>query len=102
MNFLCNKQVLGILFILKINLCIYLPILYVLWTGPRILETSGVCANKILDSVNSVCGRRVGFLKAEGLFSNIDPRRGTVVFWPLDSSWMARIRSYPQHNHTTL
>ena len=33
MNFLCNKQVLGILFILKINFCIYLPILYVLWTG---------------------------------------------------------------------
>jgi hypothetical protein len=36
MNFLCNKQVLGILFILKINFCIYLPILYVFWTGPRI------------------------------------------------------------------
>ena len=33
MNFLCNKQVLGILFILKINFCIYLPILYVLWIG---------------------------------------------------------------------
>jgi hypothetical protein len=26
MNFLWNKQVLGILFILKINFCIYLPI----------------------------------------------------------------------------
>jgi hypothetical protein len=42
MNFLCNKQVLGILFILKINFCIYLPILYVLWTGPHFLASSGV------------------------------------------------------------
>jgi hypothetical protein len=41
MNLLCNKQVLGILFILKINFCIYLPILYILWTGPRIPEKSG-------------------------------------------------------------
>jgi hypothetical protein len=41
MNFLCNKQVLGILFILKINFCIYLPILYVLWTGPQFQEKSG-------------------------------------------------------------
>jgi hypothetical protein len=93
MNFLWHKQVLGILFILKINFCIYLPILYVLWTGPRILERSGGCANKILDSVNSVCGRRVGFLKAEGLFSNIDPRRGTVRSRPLDHKLTVRIRS---------
>jgi hypothetical protein len=41
MNFLCNKQVLGILLILKINFCIYLPILYALWTGPQIPENSG-------------------------------------------------------------
>ena len=41
MNFLCNKQVLGILLILKINFCIYLPILYALWTAPRIPENSG-------------------------------------------------------------
>jgi hypothetical protein len=41
MNFLCNKQVLGILFVLKINFYIYLPILYVLWTGPHFLESSG-------------------------------------------------------------
>jgi hypothetical protein len=33
MNFLQFKQVVGILFILKINFFIYLPILYVLWTG---------------------------------------------------------------------
>jgi hypothetical protein len=38
MNFLWNKQVLGIIFILKTNFCIYLPILHVLWTGPRIPE----------------------------------------------------------------
>ena len=44
MNFLCNKQVLGILFILKINFCIYLPILYVLWTRPHFLESSGALA----------------------------------------------------------
>jgi hypothetical protein len=41
MNFLCNKQVLGILFILKINFCIYLPILYILWTGPHFLRSAG-------------------------------------------------------------
>jgi hypothetical protein len=93
MNFLWHKQVLGIIFILKINFCIYLPILYVLLTGPRIPERSGGCANKILDSVNSVCGRRVGFLKAEGLFSNIDPRRGTVRSRPLDHKLTMRIRS---------
>jgi hypothetical protein len=48
MNFLCNKQVLGILFISKINFCIYLPILYVLWTGPHFLESSGAPVLKIL------------------------------------------------------
>jgi hypothetical protein len=42
MNFLCNKQVLGIIFLLKINFCIYLPILYILWTGPQFSEKAGV------------------------------------------------------------
>jgi hypothetical protein len=53
MNFLCNKQVLGILFILKINFCIYLPILYILWTGPQFLDRSGASAEDSLDSINS-------------------------------------------------
>jgi hypothetical protein len=47
MNFLCNKQVLGILFILKINFCIYLPILYILWTGPQFSEMAGVSEKKV-------------------------------------------------------
>jgi hypothetical protein len=48
MNFLWNKQVLGILFILKINFCIYLPILYVLWTGRQYLRTEGASAHNVL------------------------------------------------------
>jgi hypothetical protein len=48
MNFLCNKQVLGILFILKINFCIYLPILYILWTAPQIPERAGALAQNFL------------------------------------------------------
>jgi hypothetical protein len=59
MNFLWNKQVLGIIFILKINLCIYLPILYALWTGPRFLISSRVSAQDNPDSGNSSTGRRV-------------------------------------------
>jgi hypothetical protein len=47
-NFLWNKQVLGILFILKINFCIYLPILYALWTGSRIPESAGVITEEFL------------------------------------------------------
>jgi hypothetical protein len=59
MNFLCNKQVLGILFVLKINFCIYLPILYVLWTGPHFLESPGGPAQDNQDSGNSKSGWRV-------------------------------------------
>jgi hypothetical protein len=67
MNFLCNKQVLGILFILKINFCIYLPILYILWTGPQFSEKAGVSAQDNQDSGNSSTGRRVNFSIIRGL-----------------------------------
>jgi hypothetical protein len=53
MNFLCNKQVLGILFILKINFCIYLPILFILWTGPQLSESPGALAQDYRDTENS-------------------------------------------------
>jgi hypothetical protein len=59
MNFLWNKQVLGILFILKINFCIYLPILYALWTGPHFLGKTGGYAQDIPDTENRVPGWRV-------------------------------------------
>jgi hypothetical protein len=48
MKFLWNKQVLGILFILKINFYIYLPILYVLRTGRQYLRTKGASAHIVL------------------------------------------------------
>jgi hypothetical protein len=44
MNFLWNKQVIGILFILEINFCIYLTILYALCTGPQIHKRAGTQA----------------------------------------------------------
>jgi hypothetical protein len=41
MDFLWNKQILGILFILKINFCIYLPILYVIWIELQLNQNTG-------------------------------------------------------------
>jgi hypothetical protein len=67
MTFLWNKQVYRIVFVLKTNFYNYFYVFNLLWTGPQNPERSGGYANKILGSVNSVCGRRVGFLKAEGL-----------------------------------
>jgi hypothetical protein len=84
MNFLCNKQVLGILFILKINFCIYLPILCVLWTGPQFSESTGAQAQNTLDSGNRLYGRRVNFRFNQGLFSNSHPRRGMKLAAPFD------------------
>jgi hypothetical protein len=76
MNFLCNKQVLGILFILKINFCIYLPILYVLWSGPQFLEKSGGSRKDSPDTEHSSRGWRVESLKGEGLFYNFGSTKG--------------------------
>jgi hypothetical protein len=44
MNFLWNKQVLRILFILKINFCIYLPIYMLSGLGLIFWENRGLCA----------------------------------------------------------
>jgi hypothetical protein len=41
MNFLCILQVLALIYTLKINFCIYLPNLHVLWTGPHLSKSAG-------------------------------------------------------------
>ena len=48
MDFLQIKQVLIFIYALRINFCMYLPILYVLWTGPRIPESAGVITEEFL------------------------------------------------------
>jgi hypothetical protein len=53
MNFLCILQVSRFVFVLKMNFNINFSVFNIPRTGPQFPESTGVCANKILDSVYS-------------------------------------------------
>ena len=63
-----HSQVLGFIFILKIQFPIHLINLKQYWTGPQFLESPGAPVQVILDSVHSKNGRRVDFSVSRGLF----------------------------------
>jgi hypothetical protein len=55
MNFLWNKQVSRIVFVLKTNFYNYFYVFNLLWTGPRIPERSGGrCVNYPMTQVNPI------------------------------------------------
>jgi hypothetical protein len=75
MNFLWIKQVLMIIFTLKITFHIYSSNLTVLWTAQQLPEKEGSLAQEIQDTVHIHTGR------------------GIPHSWPLDLQWTTHIRS---------
>jgi hypothetical protein len=59
MHFLWIKQVLGIIFVLKIHLLIHLYILNGLWIGRQFLENSGANPQDLQDTARHWSGLRV-------------------------------------------
>jgi hypothetical protein len=90
MNFLWNKQVLGILFILKINFCIYLPILYALWTGPHFLGKQGAM-RKISQTQRTGSLDGGLFLNFRGVPMQINQRKGIGKSRSSDPNYRARL-----------
>jgi hypothetical protein len=60
MHFLWNKQVLGFIFILKIQFLFHLIHLIHYWTGPQILEKTGFSVQETRGTEHSAHGPRVG------------------------------------------
>jgi hypothetical protein len=78
MHFLWNKQVLGFIFILKIQFLIHLINLNRLWTGRQILETVGSLAQ---ESARLKAQPRVDLIKGQGLFYKASQLNGYGEFW---------------------
>jgi hypothetical protein len=93
MNFLCILQVLALIYTLKINFCIYLPKLHVLWTGPHLSKSAGGCSHKFLDSDYCYMDCGLNLNKPRGSLIKSRGRRAIKCFGPLDLRQMAPIRS---------
>jgi hypothetical protein len=52
-------------------------ILFVIWTAHQKLESAGTNLQNYLNSVSSYGGRRVYYVKTEGLFRKLPRRKGT-------------------------
>ena len=93
MDFLWFIQVLGFIFILKIQFLIHLIDLKQFWIGPQLLVSSGANPQDLQDTARHWSGLRVDFQRGEGLFRKVDPRRGTGRSRPLDPEPRVRIKS---------
>jgi hypothetical protein len=68
MDFLWFIQVLGFIFILKIQFLIHLIDLKQFWIGPQLLVSSGANPQDLQDTARHWSGLRVESLKIQGLF----------------------------------
>jgi hypothetical protein len=93
MNFLCNKQVLGILFILKIHFCIFTYFICSLDWSSFSVKRRGF-RERISKTQRTIQGGlRVGFLITQGLLCKSDRRRGISEYGPIDQARTAVIKS---------